>query len=111
MAFKITKQLSKVAWPILVKQPIDGGNTAEHEFIGHFKLLKQDEYDTLAKESTSDVEFIKEFLIGWEGITDDNDKPIKFSAAKLREVAGLPFVRIAIIRAYNQAVMGAPVKN
>jgi len=111
MAFKLRNKNTPIIWPVEIKQPVDNGKVEKHTFDAHFKLLGQDEYEAGIKIG-NDREFIKLFLVGWNGLLDDDGNELGFSDETLGELIQLPYVRMAIIRAYNRAATGeASAKN
>ena len=111
MGFKIKRGEKKVKWPVRVQEPVDGGKTEESEFIGHFVLLDQKEYDKAMSDKLSDPEFIKKFLKGWEGLTDEDSTAIPFNDDNIELLASLPYCRRALLTAYHEATSGIAVKN
>lgn len=111
MSFRLVKSLKEVDWPVTVNVPVNGGKTEQHEFTAKFKLMSQEEYDKALQGTKNDTSFIAKFLIGWSGLLDDDDKEVPFSKEALKNLCGLPFVRVAIVKAYNQAITGQAAKN
>lgn len=109
--FKLVKQLKNIQWPVEVSEPINGGKTEKHEFTGVFNILPQSEYEKRLKTAKNDAELIKGFLVGWEGLADENGELLPFSAEVIDELAQYPYIRNGILRAYGEAAAGAPVKN
>ncbi|AFT79036.1 hypothetical protein AMBLS11_12315 [Alteromonas macleodii str. 'Black Sea 11'] len=109
--FKLVKQIERLEWPVKVVAPAPGGKTETHTFTAFFKILPQKEYDKALREAKSDSAFVAKFLTGWEGVNDHNDEPLAFSKKALNDMCEFPFVRTAIIKAYNEAASGAAVKN
>lgn len=110
MAFKLAKEIT-LSWPVRVNVPGDGGKVTRHTFDARFKILDQREYDLALNTSIKDEEFIGKFLVGWDGLLDDDGEAIEFSADMVNELCKYPFVRLALIEAYNNAATGAIAKN
>jgi hypothetical protein len=108
--FKLAKTIT-LDWPVRVSAPTNGGSVENHEFTGRFKILPNSEYQELMKTAKSDAEVIKQFLIGWEGLTDEDGNALDFDPAIIDELCEYPFIRNAIFRAYSEACAGAAVKN
>ena len=111
MAFKVVEQLPDTKWPVAVSQPIDGGKVEQHEFTAVFKPMSQRDYDQAIKKGESDAQFIRSFLVGWEGLQDEDGNDIPFKPDFIDELMQFPFVRTGIIRAYQQMVSGIAAKN
>jgi len=50
-------------------------------------------------------------LVGWSGINDDEGKEIPFSQKGLDELLEVPFLAIAVLKAYMDSIKGAKRKN
>jgi hypothetical protein len=109
--FKLVKQIEKLEWPVTVKVPTAGGKTESHTFTAHFRVIPQKQYEKALRESADDATFISKFLVGWDGVNGENDKPLTFSKKNLNDMCGMPFIRTAIIKAYSEAASGIEIKN
>jgi hypothetical protein len=49
--------------------------------------------------------------VGWSGINDDHGKEIPFSQKALDELLEVPFLAIAVLKAYMDSIKGAKRKN
>lgn len=129
MAFKVKNTL-QFPWPVKVWEPHPEkpGKLIESEFIGHFRLIAPEKsrardevrlaiIAAITPESTieetkdvqrrlddHDREASLEVFCGWEGIEDEDGKPIAFSAAAFDELYRMPRVAAAIKRAYKEAI-------
>lgn len=103
----------RVKWPIAVLVPVDGGDVEEQRITGLFQLLPQDEWnETLDRGGDApDRALLEKVWVGWEGVHDKDKKPLPFSAEALQRLLNVPYVRLAAVRAFNQAQVGAKVKN
>lgn len=82
--------------------PVDGGYI-DQEFTARFRVVPWD----LVKALDSDVpEQLRLFWIGAEGIVDDAGTPLPWSDALRDQLIGIFFVRMAVLRAYVDAVTG-----
>ncbi|OHX10505.1 hypothetical protein BI347_22270 [Chromobacterium sphagni] len=124
MAFTV-KTKTTIRWPIKVLLPADGGLTASHEFLGVFNRLPPADIIALAQEGIDEqaafpdmlqanVGKFSRLLVGWEGVTDADDKPLPFSLDLLRQLVtgpdGAAFSR-GIWEAINELTYGAREKN
>lgn len=110
MAFVISDKMT-VEWPVDVQVPQNGGKTKTHTFTATFEILSQDEYDRAILLSVKDHEFIAKIMVGFEGLLDDNGHEIEYNDDNLYTICKYPFMRVAIIQAYNAASTGAITKN
>ena len=105
MAFKVVKSLT-VKWRVDIEQPTDNNKTEKFDFLATFKILSEEDYKKMAESSKDDREFISKFLVGWEDLVDENDKPLEYSKANVLSLASLAFVRSGIFKAYHAAAGG-----
>jgi hypothetical protein len=105
MAFKLVQHL-EIDWPVFVEQPVSGGKTERSELTAKFKILTDSEFEKLANKATTDVELINGFLIGWSQWLDEKDQEIPFNKTNLKHLIGYPFVKNALMKAYNSARSG-----
>ena len=114
MGFKLD-QSGTYKWPVTVEVPVDYGRREKHKFDGEFKRMTQSRIKELielvASGDLSDVDVVKEVLVGWEGIEDDEGNELKFSQAKLKQLLEVPMVATAIGKAFFNSIAGAKRKN
>jgi hypothetical protein len=113
MGFTVRKEHS-FKHDVKVRIPTDGGYKTE-TFKGHFKVLPRDEAIALRDrdDADDDLAFISEVLIGWEGVTDeDEDKtPIEFNDEARDLLCGAPYVAVAVVQTYMNAILGGERKR
>ena len=107
MSFNI-KQKITFEWPVKLRIP--GLKTyVEKEIVFKFKYLKQDEVEkTVALEY---VTFCLQNVIGWDGIVDDNEKPVEFSPENLAELLQFAGFAKEIFTTYLKVLSGVVEKN
>jgi hypothetical protein len=108
MAF-IRKKVASYKWPVVVEVPSDGGRFEKQSFDATFKRLGRSEFSKLADQG--DTQLLEAVLEGWEGILDEDDKAIPFTAANRRELFEDPYFCRGIIKAYLESLEGAQAKN
>lgn len=90
-------------WPVTVNVPQDGGTVKEETFNVRFRLLGQEEINTLAKDADP-------FAIAKAYLVEMVDGPELTDAMKTAMLdAG--WVRGGLAAAYNQFATGAAAKN
>jgi hypothetical protein len=57
------------------------------------------------------TDIARDVLVGWSGINDDHGKEIPFSQKALDELLEVPFLAIAVLKAYMDSIKGAKRKN
>jgi hypothetical protein len=116
----VLKQSDSYTWPITFDVPVDGGRHERQTFDGEFKRMPQSKIGPMVAElqrleDLGDLERITEIaqdvLVGWSGINDDNGKEIPFSQAALQQLLEVPFLAVAILKAYIDSIKGAKRKN
>ena len=111
----VLKQADTYKWPVSHDMPVDGGKHARYTFEAEFKRITQTrirEIDEQIKNNTIDeIEFLKEVLLGWDGINDEDGNPIKFSQKALAQVIDVPMLATSISKAFFDSIAGAKRKN
>lgn len=119
MAF-VLKQSSSYSWPVSFDVPVDGGRHEKQTFDGEFKRLPQSKIGPMVAElgKLEDLgeldritEIASDVLIGWSGVNDDDGKEIPFSQKALEQLLEVPFLAVAVIKAYVDSIKGAKRKN
>jgi hypothetical protein len=52
-----------------------------------------------------------DLLVGWSGVTGDDGKEIPFSQKALHQLLEVPFLAVAVLKAYMDSIKGAKRKN
>lgn len=108
--FKISKN-PEFSHQVKVKTPTDTG-FSEQTFTARFRALTISEADQHDSMSTSGTNaFLRDVLIGWEGIVDADGEAVPFSDAARQALIDIPFVRVALLDTYNLALIGAKRGN
>jgi len=105
MAF-VRKKVKTFKWPVKVQEPADGGVFETSTFDAIFKRVP-----TSAFKDGDDLETLKQVVHGWEGIEDENGKPVPFSVEVLKEFAEDPCWVRGVTSAYIDALAGAKEGN
>ena len=110
MAF-VRKKVKTFKWPVEVKEPSDSkpGEFEASEFTAVFKRAKMSELKQLDNEEG--VELLKRVMVGWEGVTDEAGKDIKFSASELEDFADNIDWLKSVISAYTKTYAEAESGN
>ena len=114
MGFKLD-QSGTYKWPVTVEVPVVDGRHDKQKFDGEFKRITQSRIKELielvASGDLSDVDVVKEVLVGWDGIEDDQGNELKFSQSKLKQLLEVPMAATAIGTAFFESYTGAKRKN
>ncbi|WP_416305215.1 hypothetical protein [Neptunicella sp. SCSIO 80796] len=110
MAYKRSKRLKQVRWPVSVFEARDGGKTEEFEIFLIFEQLGQKEMSARCARQTK-AQFIQGVTSDWEGMLDECDSPIPFDKALFADcLDDANFVQ-ASFDAYQNMVLGIAAKN
>ena len=114
MGFKLDQQ-GTYKWPVTVEVPVDDGRHDKQKFDGEFKRITQSRIREMGQlietGDLTDVDLVKEVLVGWDGIEDDQGNELKFSQSKLKQLLDVPMVATAIATAFFDSIAGAKRKN
>ena len=120
MAF-VLKASDSYTWPVVFRQPGNGGKRVKSDFVAEFARLSQTRIAEIQEQaqkrsdgdesqSISDISVADEVLVGWEGIQDENGKDVPFSTKELEEfcedVDWLKAVLNSYTRTYGEAQAG-----
>jgi hypothetical protein len=92
---------------VKVLVPTDRGQV-EHSFTARFRALTRSEeagYNAFDAASTDD--FLRKIVVGWDGLQDEDGKPLEFSDEAVSTLIDLHYVRMAIVQAYTTMISGA----
>lgn len=108
--FKLS-QSATFSWPVEFNLPIEGGRFEKQTFDATFTRKSADQIKELQdREGMNDLQFCREVVVGWSGITDDGEQ-VPFSAGALEQVLQVPGAASAMVRAFYEAVGGLKRKN
>lgn len=99
------------AWPVKVQVPTDGRHV-EQPFTARFKQVDRSRFVDLNNgDAEEETNLLREVLIGWDGIGDENGEPIPFSEQTRDQLLEIPYVRTAIVEAFFEGIAGRKRKN
>lgn len=109
-------------WPVRVKVPQDGGTFKTHVFTARFQILPQEEIDRILRigpvdsgdddfgdsdGEQLDMSLLERVLVGWgEDVKDEDGNAIPFDDESRRALLGVPYVRLAVSRAFFGSISG-----
>lgn len=110
MAF-VRKKVKTFKWPVEVKEPSESvpGKFDSHEFTAIFNRVPRSAITKMADEDENVL--LSLILAGWEGIEEEDGKPIVFSKKALAEFADDPYWIKAVISAYTSTYNEAESGN
>ncbi|MDD9822311.1 MAG: hypothetical protein OXU98_05430 [Gammaproteobacteria bacterium] len=109
--FKLADENTTYDYPVTVRVPAAGGRAQEQTFTAHFRLLPADEVRQMTDDGSSNKDFLKRILAGWDGIHDAKGKALPYNASNLEKLANINYFTTAVGQAYAAFAMGLPAKN
>jgi|TARA_B100000073_G_scaffold340535_1_gene340510 hypothetical protein len=121
MAF-VLKSSDSYTWPVVFRQPGNGGKRVKSDFIAEFARLSQTRIAEIQQQaqrradgdeslSISDTSVADEVLVGWEGVQDADGEEIAFSPAMKSQLLEVPMLASAIVEAYFFSLIDEKRKN
>ena len=126
MAF-ILKQSDSYSWPVEFKIPTEGGRYAKQSFTVELRRVPSSEAERMAAEFQAffraaevgiiddeirkPADMARDLVVGWDGITDADGDPIKYSAATLNQLLEVHGAASAIMGAWVESLSGARQKT
>ena len=111
--FKLTQSTS-YTWPVAVNLPTNGGQFDRQTFDAEFKRLSDGRLKEIRAKvdagELTDADFVREVLVGWNGITD-GEHEVPFSESAREQLLDIPGVAAAIIIAVVESLSGLKRKN
>jgi hypothetical protein len=108
--FKIAKNSETYTWPVEVQVPTNGGRFTTATFDAIFKVIPQSEIDAAIEAAqeggNTDAALLGKVWLGWSGVLDEDDQPLGYSEDAKRALLDIPYVRIAVTRAYFASIRG-----
>lgn len=82
---------------------------AEQVFTGIFRYL--DDKDVEVNLKKSNVEFLREIWIGWDGIIGPDDQPLTYDADMREQMLRHTYIHSAVLMAFVNGRLGLRTKN
>jgi hypothetical protein len=107
--FKITKN-PEFTHDVPVLVPCDGGHV-EQSLRVRFRAISVDEMNTHSMYGDGQETYLRAVCVRFEDVADDDGQPIPPSEELTTKLLAIPFVRVALIRAYTLAMSKAKTGN
>lgn len=91
-----------------ITEPVDGGHRKQ-KLKTTFRVITTDRYQELIKDG--DLALLREVVERFHDVEDENGQPVEYSDALRDQLIQLPYIRIGVVRGYNEAIVGARAKN
>jgi hypothetical protein len=86
---------------VTVMVPTDGGHE-EQSFKARFRVLTT---DVEAKLEVGNREYLHKILVSMEDLVDEAGKPVSYNDAVRDQMLALPYVSVALVNAYVNALV------
>ncbi|MCR9218926.1 MAG: hypothetical protein NXI21_01750 [Alphaproteobacteria bacterium] len=111
MAKFILAEEPRFTWPVEIRVPTESGTFQTQAIRAQFRVLPQSRLEEIARARVDDQDtnrsMIHEALIGWEArdVVDEDGAEIPFSEGVKDQLLDIPYVLIAMAKAYRDAVI------
>jgi hypothetical protein len=108
--FKIAKS-PEFTHKVAIQVPVDGGHQ-EQTLKCRFRVVSAETlalHDLMTAEGTES--YLRAICVRFEDVVDDDGQPVEHSDELTNQLLGIPFVRLALIRAYTAAMAKAKLGN
>ena len=111
----VLKQYDSYEWTVSILYPVSGDRYQTDTFKAEFKRIPQSRmkeiFDQIKIDQMGDKDLVKEVLIGWKDVRDENGEDIPFSAGALEKLIDVQLVAAAISKAFVESITGSKIKN
>lgn len=110
------KEIGVVSWPCRISEPVDGGKREEFELTVRFKVLPQERLEqafprlAIMQDPKLAREFLAEAVQGFDGLVDENKKPVDGPQIKAGLLAQ-PYVHDGVLEGYFDMIGRRLTKN
>lgn len=108
MAFKISRKPTYKT-EISVSMPTEKGKRETEKFWAEFKHVGVERLDEL--RAIPHREVLKEVLVGWSGMVDDDNEDVPFNETNMQIVFDIPQALEALIAGFWNSIFGAKKGN
>ena len=94
-----------------VQVPVDGGHK-EETLRCRFRVISAETlavHDLMTAEGTES--YLRAICVRFEDVVDDQGQPVEHSDELTNQLIGIPFVRLALVRAYTAAMAKGRLGN
>lgn len=108
--FKIAKS-PEFTHKVTVQVPVDGGHQ-EQTLKCRFRVISAETlalHDLMTAEGTES--WLRAICVRFEDVVDDDGQPVEQSDDLTNTLLGIPYVRLALVRAYTVAMSKAKLGN
>lgn len=100
-------QSDSFSYPVEVEVVGDGGKRSTYTFDAQFRRLPSDELNEISRRAregdVNDAGLVREVLVGWKGILDEDGSELPFSEASRERVCRVWPVTPSIVAAFLEA--------
>lgn len=122
----VLKEKQPYRWPLKITLPTDDGKRVTETFTGTFAWIKQSRIDELRRladrqrlgridpetdDDLNDISAVRELLVDWADVKDDDGDEIPFSSARLDDLLEIPTVAGQILQQWFKSLDSEKKKN
>ncbi|NYH13429.1 hypothetical protein [Paraburkholderia bryophila] len=112
MAYRVAKKPTFTIKVVVVEPgDADSGEVETSEFTGRFKRVSDDELVEIRTSGRSDKDIMREMLVGWADLTDENGAQLPFSEQFRDTLLSIPHALRGVAYAFMAGASGAGLKN
>lgn len=113
--FQIAAKNQTYTADVRVEMPGDKGKAKVQVFVARFKRVTQDELDDihvrLQEGGLKDAALIREVMVGWEKVADEDGREMEFNDDNLTRVLDVFPVRPTVVQTFFATINAAVRKN
>lgn len=106
--FKVTAE-PNFTRTVTVCVPVDGGHSAQTMKVT-FRALPTDDF-SLQGGNEGQLADCRKVIVSMDDLIDENDQPVSYSDAIRDQLIAMPYVRLAVLQSYIEAVSKAKLGN
>lgn len=106
--FKIAKEPTFTR-TVTVCVPIDGGHSNQSMKVT-FRVLSTDQLSTLGGNE-GQIEDLRRLIVSMDDLVNEADEPVAYSDPIRDQLIAVPYVRLALLQSYIEAVSKAKAGN
>lgn len=108
--FKITKD-PQFTHTVPVMVPVDGGHEEQTVKV-RFRVRQIDDLNQHDRSTAEGTEaFLRSIVVRFEDVVDEDGNPVPSDTALTDQLLAVPYVRMAVVQSYFQAVNKAKLGN
>jgi hypothetical protein len=96
---------------VVIPGDADDGKPETHTFVARYMRMSKEAFKALLQRQVTQEDAMRELLVGWSGLPDNDGNEVPFSAENLESLLAIPQMPLALSRAFYLNNSGAELKN